>query len=112
MVRAAIGAVAMALALAALAAPGVASAGTTDAATQSVTTIRYGPFFIPGGAGHDDPGMIENLILPAVAKPCVGCYITQIAPRLVYPDGTSANINTGAMLHHTVLASAIRQDAV
>lgn len=79
------------------------------AATQSVTTVRYGPFTIPAGT-MDKPGEIENRILLGVAKPCIGCYITSMAPDLVYPDGSNANVDTGVMLHHTLLSSGVRAD--
>ena len=34
--------------------------------------------------------------------PCTDCYITSITPDLVYEDGSSANMDTMAMLHHMV----------
>ena len=77
--------------------------------TQSVTTVRYGPFDIPAGT-MDAPGTIENRLLLGVTKPCSGCYITSMAPNLIYADGSEANTDTGVMLHHTVLASAFRSD--
>lgn len=87
----------------------VAASPASASHTTNVTTVRYGPFTIPGGT-MDMPGMIENRILLGVAKPCIGCYITSMTPDLVYADGSNANVNTGAMLHHTVLASAFRPD--
>jgi len=98
------------MALAVSAVPAQAGEALPSAAAFSQTTIRYGPFTIPGGAGHEDPGMIENRLLLGVAKPCTGCFITQMAPTLVYPDGSRANMNTGAMLHHAVLSSQFRPD--
>lgn len=64
------------------------------------TTLRYGPFVLPpadaGGEAH------YNRILTNVARPCSDCYIVGMDPGLVYADGTSANLDTGAMLHHAV----------
>jgi hypothetical protein len=69
--------------------------------------MMYGPFPLQpsdqGGMDH------YNRILPVVA-PCVDCLITSIKPDLVYLDGSSANLNTGPMLHHTVLADPLRPD--
>ena len=70
-------------------------------------TMLYGPFNLEavdqGGMDH------YNRILPVLA-PCVNCLITSIKPDLVYLDGTSANLNTGPMLHHAVLADPLRPD--
>jgi hypothetical protein len=72
--------------------------------------IRVGPFVIPpegagGGADH------ANIAVPSIAKPCTNCFLQQFEPDLVYADGTSANLDTGMMLHHAVLFAAGRQDA-
>jgi hypothetical protein len=72
--------------------------------------VRYGPFTIPGGT-QADPGMINNKLKLAVARPCIGCYVTSFKPDLVYPDGSSATMATGTMLHHFVLASQFQRDA-
>jgi hypothetical protein len=70
-------------------------------------TMLYGPFPLQpadqGGMDH------YNRILPVLA-PCVDCLITSIRPDLVYADGSSANLDTGPMLHHTVLADPFRPD--
>ncbi|GAA4416355.1 hypothetical protein GCM10023148_13430 [Actinokineospora soli] len=34
---------------------------------------------------------------------CLGCYTTGVTPDLVYADGSRADIDTGVMLHHSVL---------
>lgn len=86
-----------------------AAPASAEVNTQSVTTVRYGPFTIPGGT-MDMPGMIENQLRFGVAKPCAGCYITSMAPNLTFADGTTANVWDGVMLHHTVLSSAFRSD--
>jgi hypothetical protein len=71
--------------------------------------VLYGPFVLPpaalGGTAH------RNLILPLVQKPCVNCYVTSIKPDLVYLGGKSANLDTGAMLHHAVFIDTTRNDA-
>lgn len=63
-------------------------------------TVRYGPFVLPpasmGGEAH------YNRILQNIAKPCSDCYLVKVTPNLEYADGTPANLNTGAMLHHAV----------
>jgi hypothetical protein len=62
--------------------------------------VRYGPFFLPpaemGGTAH------YNRILGNVPKPCTDCYVVRMKPNLVYADGSTANLDTGAMLHHAV----------
>jgi hypothetical protein len=88
---------------------GFGPAQSAQAAT-STKVVRYGPFTIPAGTATD-PGMIHNKLSFAVPRPCVDCYITSVTPDLVYPDGTKANLDTGAMLHHFVLTSQFRQDA-
>ncbi len=70
-------------------------------------TMMYGPFILNAA---DQGGMDHyNRIIPVVA-PCVDCLITSIKPDLVYLNGSPANLNTGPMLHHTVLADPLRPD--
>jgi len=87
----------------------LALAGTAGA-TITTRTIEYGPWTIPAGNGdphdHDNMGMISNRIDRGVARPCSGCKIIGMDTELVYTDGREANINTGPMLHHTVLAAS------
>jgi hypothetical protein len=66
-----------------------------DGAT--VTKIRHGPYNV--GAGD----MISNRYDSGLTKPCRNCYITAIQANLEYANGTTANVNTGAWLHHMVL---------
>ncbi len=53
-----------------------------------------------------------------IAAPCTNCYITDMVPSLVYvndashPDGTVANLDTDAMLHHFVMINPGRPDPV
>jgi hypothetical protein len=71
--------------------------------------MRYGPFALPpAGAGGDADH--ANVALPSLPKPCSNCFISEFVPDLVYADGTSANLDTGLMLHHAVLFEAGRQD--
>lgn len=65
------------------------------------TTMRIGPF--PLGAADRTGGMHFNRFGPIPRKPCQSCYITGIVPRLVYADGSPADVDTGPMLHHIVL---------
>jgi hypothetical protein len=38
-----------------------------------------------------------------VAGPCTSCYVTAMEAAIRYPDGTEANVDTGAWLHHIAL---------
>ena len=87
-----------------------ASAARAEAAAASTRVVRYGPFTVPAATAAG-PGTIENQLRLAVRRPCADCYITSFVPDLVYEDGTSADMSTGMMLHHTVLASQFRRDA-
>jgi hypothetical protein len=87
-----------------------ASASSAQTAAASTRVVRYGPYAIPG-ATESGPGMVHNQLRLAVPRPCVDCYITSFTPNLVYADGTEANMETGAMLHHFVLGSQFRRDA-
>jgi hypothetical protein len=73
-------------------------------------TVLYGPYTIPGGT-MEMPGMVHNKLQFGVRRPCTDCFITSFTPDLVYPDGTRASMETGPMLHHTVLTSQFRSDA-
>jgi stress up-regulated protein Nod 19 len=85
-----------------------AGAAPTASASSQTVTVRYGPFTIPAGS-MGSPGEINNNI-SLVAKPCTACDITGMTPDLVYADGTSANLDTGPMLHHFVLSTLSGQD--
>lgn len=74
-----------------------------------VAEVRYGPFGLaPAGAGGDLDH--ANVVLPNVEKPCEDCFILDAVPDLVYADGTSANLDTGVMLHHAVFFNPSRPD--
>lgn len=101
-----------------LAAAGMFVTATT--AHAATTTVRWGPIVLPA-ADANGPGEVHNEVaglsgFPAflvglfgrpladypVTKPCSNCYITSIAPNLVFEDGTTANMNNMVMLHHVV----------
>lgn len=92
-----------------------ATFGTVSVVTQAspasaaTTSVRYGPYTIPAASGME-MGELENRLNLWVRKPCSGCTITRMQANLVYADGSRANVNTGAMLHHMVLASQFRSD--
>ena len=69
--------------------------------------MSYGPFLVP--SVKVNMGMksfsIQNMDLP-----CRDCYITGFQPDLRYPNGTTANVDTGMMLHHTIMYNANRKD--
>ena len=79
------------------------------AATTYTRTVRYGSYTIPA-ATDMEMGELENRLNLWVSKPCSNCTITSMKPNLVYADGTRASADTGALLHHMVLASQFRSD--
>lgn len=90
-------------------APGAAVAAAGAAPAGEVTEVRYGPFALsPAGAGGDLGHL--NLVIPNAPKPCEDCFILGAEPDLVYPDGSSANLDTGVMLHHAVFFNTGRPD--
>jgi len=117
-----------ALVLASSSLGGVIGAGPqpAEAATWQTTTVRWGPYTIPGGGEQKNyittdncnsfGGILLQLLGGAtcinrtVPLPCTNCYIGAIIPNMVYGDGSVANFDTGPMLHHMVLASRARGD--
>ncbi|MFC4908309.1 hypothetical protein [Actinomadura gamaensis] len=85
-------------------------AGRAAAAGTQTLTVRYGPWTIPAGS-MDRPGEILNNV-SAIPKPCGSCDILGEKPDLVYADGSSANMDTGPMLHHFVISNLAAHDAV
>ncbi len=85
-----------------------ASATEPPAVKGIKAAVRYGPFVLPpasmGGEAH------YNRILQNIAKPCSNCYLVNVKPNLVYADGTPANLDSGAMLHHAVWTRPSFQD--
>lgn len=103
------------------------STGSAEAATWNTTTVRWGPYTLGANDQQENflttdncnglGGILLQLlggvtcINRSVPKPCSGtCYIGGITPNLVYADGTTANHDTGPMLHHMVLMSRARGD--
>jgi hypothetical protein len=68
--------------------------------------IRYGPFSIGAMSSR------RNQPIADLEKPCKSCYITAIQAGLEYMDGTTANIDTGAQLHHIILYNGGKKDVV
>lgn len=93
---------------------GAAQAVEAPPPTPTVTTVRYGPIILlPSLLGIHGRFMgalplIGNL--PIIPMPCQNCYVTGTEIDLVYENGQSANLDTGVMLHHLVLAQAGRPD--
>lgn len=72
------------------------------------TTMRIGPFYLPAAEQGGDAHFNRFGLVPQ--KPCQDCFITGIVPRLVYADGSNADVDTGPMLHHIVITDTGRQD--
>ncbi|HEU5025742.1 MAG TPA: hypothetical protein VFV01_12550 [Spirillospora sp.] len=85
------------------------AAAPAAAATQTVT-VRYGPWTIPGGT-MDRPGELPNMV-SAAPKPCSNCDIVGEKPDLVYADGSTADMDSGPMLHHFVISNLSAHDTV
>jgi len=86
-----------------------APSGAAVTATTYTKTVRYGSYTIPA-ATETDMGHLDNKLNLWVSKPCSNCTITSMKPNLVYADGSEANVDTGPMLHHMVLASQFQSD--
>jgi hypothetical protein len=72
--------------------------------------VRYGPFNLrPAGREASGPAG-GNVIRMRLEPPCYNCYLTAMEPDLVYGDGSRANFDTGAMLHHAVIGDASQSD--
>jgi hypothetical protein len=74
--------------------------------------VSYGPFTVPAARGteHGQEGMVKNQFRIGVPKPCGNCYVTGMKADLKYPDGRTANIDTGMWLHHMVLFQTGKPD--
>ncbi len=86
----------------------------STAPSPTVASFRYGPIPVPpamGGYPGRAAGGAPVGVPPFLAMPCTNCYITGTTIDLVYEDGRSANLDTGIMLHHLVLAQRGRPDA-
>jgi hypothetical protein len=84
---------------------------------HTIKRVRYGltsssNIVLQGG------NYIHNALRHNAPSPCTNCYITDMVPSLVYvndanhPDGTPANLNNDAMMHHFVLINRQRDDPV
>lgn len=99
--------------------PGIALAVApqADAApAEHTTTVRYGPLLLPPYLGADSGpggpgGQMVTYASPTYEMPCQDCYITGIEPDLVYADGSQANHQTEAMLHHLVVFDPSKDDS-
>lgn len=73
---------------------------SAHAATQ---VVNYGPFTLAANThGAFYPFNVE--------KPCENCWITGISPNVVYADDSTANYDTGIMMHHMVMFNVSGQD--
>jgi hypothetical protein len=61
----------------------------------NVVKVRYGPHTVKANSEVE-------LFLTKMKKPCDDCWITAFQGGLEYQDGTVANADTGAWLHHMV----------
>ena len=86
-------------------------------AGHTIKRIRYGTdttnwFVLPAG------NSIHNALRFNAPAPCTNCVITDMVPNLVYmndanhADGTTANLDTDALMHHFVLINGSRADPV
>ena len=69
--------------------------------------MTYGPFLVP--SVRVNMGM-KSFTVPNLALPCKDCHITGFQADLKYPNGSTANVDTGMMLHHAILYNANRKD--
>jgi hypothetical protein len=89
--------------------PGVTVISTS--ATES--TVRVGPFFLPPASSEGTPGAgvpIVNQFVPNLPKPCDNCFVTAVEPNLVDAAGKRADMTSGVMLHHAVIAAPGQED--
>jgi len=61
------------------------------------------------GGGEHGHGTHTTVALPWT-PPCANCYVTGIEPALTYSDGSTANYDTGATIHHAVLFDRSKKD--
>lgn len=81
----------------------------------TVAAVRYGPIplapAVLGTPAHTYGGSPLVGTAPFIPMPCTNCYVTGTTIDLQYGNGQSANLDTGVMLHHLVLAQRGRPDA-
>lgn len=61
-----------------------------------LTKVRYGPWTVPPNT------LTRNMIDRDIAKPCEDCIVVAFQKGLEYADGSVANVDTGAYLHHDI----------
>jgi hypothetical protein len=84
--------------------PGPAVQADEPLPTPLTQTVRYGPILLlPTLLGLSFPAIG---VVPVIPMPCQNCYVTGTSIDLVYENGQSANLDSGVMLHHLVLAEA------
>jgi hypothetical protein len=65
--------------------------------------MRYGPYSVPGMMEKSimgESGSLWNCADDKIPKPCEECVLFRLQAGLEYPNGTSANIDSGMWLHH------------
>jgi hypothetical protein len=76
--------------------------------------LKYGPYAMPGSNDttlikmpgmEDETGVVDVMLMGGTAtKPCSDCTLKYAKADLTYADGSKANLNTGAWLHHLTLS--------
>lgn len=82
--------------------------------TGEANVVRYGPFTVPPASSNDlrhGNVVLSNTVLTRLPPPCTDCYLTALDFDLVYDDGSTANFDTGVMLHHHVMFNSAEDDA-
>jgi len=79
--------------------------GTTETVVRTPIVVRPHS----GHGGEHGHGTHTTIAAP-MTPPCVNCYVTSVTPDLTYRDGSSANYDTGVMLHHAVLFDRSKKD--
>jgi hypothetical protein len=78
-----------------------------SATSATRATARFGPFKLPSNKVNGMIGMpgllIQNVM--DVPLPCKSCTYTYVKGDMVYKNGTSANVENGAYMHHITLVS-------
>jgi hypothetical protein len=92
------------------------------APTVQTTTVRWGPFDVPGNGTTENLiakdggcswliGFFTDCVDMNIQKPCENCYITKVIPNLVLAGtDTPVNFNNMGMLHHVVNMNFSRPD--
>jgi len=73
----------------------------------TVKKLKFGPYYV--GAGQT----INRVVIPfltGLTVPCKNCWITAMQHGLEYANGTTANVDSGAWLHHIVVTVSGQAD--